>query len=113
MLGATFKENVLDIRNTRVVDIVRELEDFGITVQLDRADGDRSREYGLVTPFETLKPADAVSGCRSSYYRDGGRSLIEGPLQPGGGRCPRCSTVLRRGGHPLAPRGRAMNRAVA
>ena len=30
VLGVTFKENVPDIRNTRVVDIVRELEDFGI-----------------------------------------------------------------------------------
>jgi UDP-N-acetyl-D-galactosamine dehydrogenase len=34
VLGVTFKENVPDIRNTRVIDIVRELEDFGITAQL-------------------------------------------------------------------------------
>src|SRR5471032_2615049 len=34
VLGVTFKENVPDISNTRVVDIVRELADFGITVQL-------------------------------------------------------------------------------
>ena len=46
VLGVTFKENVPDIRNTRVVDIVRELEDFGITVQLHdpMADADLLRE---------------------------------------------------------------------
>ena len=41
VLGVTFKENVPDIRNTRVVDIVRELEDFGITVQLHDPGGRR------------------------------------------------------------------------
>ena len=32
VLGITFKENCSDVRNTRVVDIVRELEDFGTKV---------------------------------------------------------------------------------
>ena len=41
VLGVTFKENVPDIRNTRVVDIVRELEDFGIAVQLHDQQGGR------------------------------------------------------------------------
>ena len=46
VLGVTFKENVPDIRNTRVVDIVRELNDFGITVQLHdpMADADLLQE---------------------------------------------------------------------
>ncbi len=34
VLGITFKENCPDIRNTRVIDIVRELEDYGITVDV-------------------------------------------------------------------------------
>jgi UDP-N-acetyl-D-galactosamine dehydrogenase len=34
ILGFTFKENVPDIRNTRVIDIVRELQDYGIKVQV-------------------------------------------------------------------------------
>src|SRR5471032_1028027 len=63
-LGVTFKENMPDIRNTRVVDIVRELEDFGIIVQLHdpEADGDLlHEEYSLsLTPLAELKPADAV-----------------------------------------------------
>src|SRR3954468_6080095 len=34
VVGLTFKENVPDTRNTKVIDIVRELESFGITVQV-------------------------------------------------------------------------------
>lgn len=34
ILGLTFKENTPDLRNTRVVDIIAELEDYGITVDL-------------------------------------------------------------------------------
>jgi UDP-N-acetyl-D-galactosamine dehydrogenase len=88
VLGATFKENVPDIRNTRVVDIVRELEDFGITVQLHdpEADGDLLREeYGLtLTHVEALKPADAiVLAVAHRQYRDGGWSLIERLMKPG------------------------------
>ncbi len=34
VLGLTFKENVSDIRNTKVVDIIRELQDYGIRVDV-------------------------------------------------------------------------------
>lgn len=34
VLGLTFKENTPDLRNTRVVDIIRELEDYGINVSV-------------------------------------------------------------------------------
>ncbi len=69
VLGVTFKENVPDIRNTRVVDIVRELEDFGITVQLHdpMADGGLLREeYDLAA--DAARPVEA-GRCR----RPGGR----------------------------------------
>src|SRR5699024_8745794 len=32
ILGMTFKENVADVRNTKVIDIVKELNDYGIEV---------------------------------------------------------------------------------
>jgi len=32
ILGLSFKENVPDLRNTRVVDIIQELKDYGVTV---------------------------------------------------------------------------------
>lgn len=64
ILGVTFKENVPDTRNTRVIDIVRELETFGISVQIAdpmaRAE-DLWHEYGLkLTDPADLEPADAV-----------------------------------------------------
>jgi UDP-N-acetyl-D-galactosamine dehydrogenase len=33
-MGATFKENVSDIRNSKVADVVRELKDFGVNVEV-------------------------------------------------------------------------------
>jgi UDP-N-acetyl-D-galactosamine dehydrogenase len=90
VLGVTFKENVPDIRNTRVVDIVRELEDFGIIVQLHdpEADGDLLKEeYGLaLTPLDRLRPADAiVLAVAHRLYRDGGWTLLKPLLKPAGG----------------------------
>jgi len=88
VLGVTFKENVPDIRNTRVVDIVRELEDFGITVQLHdpEADGDLlHEEYGLtLTPLEAMKPADAlVLAVAHRKYREAGWDLVKSLIKPG------------------------------
>ena len=64
VLGMTFKENVPDVRNSKVVDIVSEIESFGIRVQVTdpEADaGETAREYGVtLVPFENLEPADAV-----------------------------------------------------
>jgi len=50
VLGLTFKENCPDLRNTRVVDLVRELESFGADVDVHDpwADADEARKhYGL------------------------------------------------------------------
>jgi UDP-N-acetyl-D-galactosamine dehydrogenase len=88
VLGVTFKENVPDIRNTRVVDIVRELEDFGITVQLHDPEADSEllrEEYQLtLTPLEKLQPADAVVlAVAHTRYRAGGWELIKPLLRAG------------------------------
>jgi UDP-N-acetyl-D-galactosamine dehydrogenase len=64
VLGMTFKEDVPDIRNSKVIDIVRELERFGVRVQV--ADplalpAETQHEYGVtLTPMDRLQPADAV-----------------------------------------------------
>ncbi|HEY5642653.1 MAG TPA: Vi polysaccharide biosynthesis UDP-N-acetylglucosamine C-6 dehydrogenase TviB [Gammaproteobacteria bacterium] len=50
MLGLTFKENCPDLRNTKVVDMVRELEGYGIEVDVHDpwVDADEAKhEYGL------------------------------------------------------------------
>ncbi|MGH6636692.1 MAG: nucleotide sugar dehydrogenase [Gammaproteobacteria bacterium] len=64
VLGLTFKENVPDLRNTRVIDIVRELKDYQIDVQIvdPLADPAEARhEYGIdLTPESELRAAHAV-----------------------------------------------------
>jgi UDP-N-acetyl-D-galactosamine dehydrogenase len=50
VLGITFKENCPDIRNSKVVDVIRELQSFGTTVHIydPQADGEEvQHEYGL------------------------------------------------------------------
>ncbi len=105
VLGVTFKENVPDIRNTRVVDIVRELEDFGIAVQLHdpEADGDLLKEeYGLtLTALEQLKPADAVVlAVAHRTYRDGGWDFLRPLLKASGGFVADVPGLLDRTGVP-------------
>jgi UDP-N-acetyl-D-galactosamine dehydrogenase len=50
VLGLAFKENCPDLRNTRIVDFVRELKDFGVNVDVCDpwvAPEDARREYGI------------------------------------------------------------------
>jgi UDP-N-acetyl-D-galactosamine dehydrogenase len=50
ILGLTFKENCPDLRNTRVVDIMHELQDYGVHVDIHDPHADPSdaqREYGI------------------------------------------------------------------
>lgn len=64
LLGLTFKENCPDLRNSKVIDIIRELQDYGIEVQVcdpcaDPAEAEH--EYGVtLCPAGELKPAVAV-----------------------------------------------------
>ena len=64
VLGVTFKEDVPDTRNSKVADVVRELERFGVRVQVhDPLAGPDyvMHEYGIaLTPRGALEPADAV-----------------------------------------------------
>lgn len=64
ILGLTFKENVPDLRNTRVIDIIHELEDFGVDIQVTDAYADAreaQEEYDInLIPYEELHPAEAV-----------------------------------------------------
>ncbi|MGJ0491233.1 nucleotide sugar dehydrogenase [Methylobacter sp.] len=64
ILGFTFKENVPDIRNTRVIDIYKELQTYGINVQVFDPMSDPNEimeEYGVkLSAEDELKPAHAV-----------------------------------------------------
>jgi UDP-N-acetyl-D-galactosamine dehydrogenase len=64
VLGLTFKENVPDIRNSKVIDIVRELKEYGVGVLVHDpvADPEEARhEYGVgLTSLEAAGPVDGV-----------------------------------------------------
>ena len=64
VLGFTFKENCPDSRNTKVIDIIKELSEYGITPLVADLIADTSeakREYGVeFTPLESIKDMDAV-----------------------------------------------------
>ena len=90
VLGLTFKEDVPDIRNTRVVDIVAELRSFGVEVALHdplAAADEVAHEYGLtLTPRGDLPPADAVVlAVPHAAFRAEGWRLMAGLLRDGRG----------------------------
>jgi UDP-N-acetyl-D-galactosamine dehydrogenase len=64
VLGLTFKEDCPDLRNSRVIDIVRELESYGVTVHVHDplADpGEAAHEYGVgLKAWEQLPRASAI-----------------------------------------------------
>jgi len=64
VLGLTFKEDCPDIRNSRVIDVVRELESFGITVNVHDPMADAAEtlhEYGVtLTAWDDLPRAEAI-----------------------------------------------------
>ncbi|MCJ2165341.1 MULTISPECIES: nucleotide sugar dehydrogenase [unclassified Pseudodesulfovibrio] len=64
VLGLTFKENVPDLRNTRVVDILAELEDYGVEVLVHDAEADREEareELGVdLCSLDDLRNLDAL-----------------------------------------------------
>jgi len=78
VLGLTFKEDVPDLRNSKVIDVINELHSFGVEVAVHdpvAAAADAQHEYGIVlTPWEELAPADALVAAVSH------RSYLERPL---------------------------------
>lgn len=88
IMGFTFKENVPDIRNTKVVDIVKGLESFGIYVQVYEPHAAPEivyHEYGIkLVPFDKLLLADAIIlAVKHKSFVEGGWSLITSLLKDG------------------------------
>ena len=88
IMGLTFKENCPDLRNTRVVDIVRELSDYNVTVDIfdpwvDPAEA--RHEYGLdpvATPSEAAYDA-IILAVAHDRFRDMGAEGIRALGKPG------------------------------
>lgn len=64
VLGLTFKEDCSDLRNSKVVDIIRELQSYGADVRVSDPAADPEEamhEYGVrIDPFEALPRAEAI-----------------------------------------------------
>ncbi|WP_370297770.1 nucleotide sugar dehydrogenase [Ammoniphilus sp. YIM 78166] len=63
IMGVTFKENVPDVRNSKVVDIVRELHEYGIDTYVIDPHADEYevwKEYGFELAGNDIPPVDAV-----------------------------------------------------
>ncbi len=90
VLGLTFKENVPDTRNSKVIDVVRHLQADGVTVEvhdpLALAD-EVHREYGIgLVDLKALRPADAiVLAVAHDDYLKGGWDLAKRLLKNGQG----------------------------
>ncbi|RYY39310.1 MAG: nucleotide sugar dehydrogenase [Chitinophagaceae bacterium] len=72
VLGATFKENVSDIRNSKVADVVKELQSFFLNVDVHDPyadDAELRHEYGFGLTPEIGKDYDAVivTVCHDTY----------------------------------------------
>lgn len=88
ILGFTFKENVPDTRNTRVIDIIHELEEHGIQplVHDPYADPDEVyEEYGItLCSYEDLTNLDAVVlAVAHDEYKTLTDSFFKGLYKPG------------------------------
>lgn len=89
VLGLTFKENCPDLRNTRVIDLIAELHDYGMNVDVHDpwADPEEARqEYGLdLTQKPRLGSYDAiVLAVAHRQYRQMGAGAIRAWLKAGG-----------------------------
>ncbi|TLS19613.1 MAG: nucleotide sugar dehydrogenase [Betaproteobacteria bacterium] len=89
VLGLTFKENCPDLRNSKVPDIIAELQSYGIDVAVHDpvADPAEARhEYGLdLSRWDDLPVADAVVvAVAHGDYRDMGLRVIRNKIRDNG-----------------------------
>ena len=90
VLGLTFKENCADLRNSRVVDVISELHDYGckVSVHDPLADpAEAEREYGIrLCTWEAMPRADALVVCvaHESYLNMRFEEILQKVKLPGG-----------------------------
>lgn len=89
VLGLTFKENCPDLRNSKVADVVRELQDFGceVTVHDPVAEAREAvHEYGIkLVNWKELPQADAlVAAVSHKEYLSMPQADLMAKLRPGG-----------------------------
>lgn len=82
LLGLTFKENCPDLRNSKVIDIIRELEEYGVKVQTHDPLADpveAKHEYGVtLLKLEDMEPAAAlISAVAHDEYRGWSHDMLK------------------------------------
>ncbi len=88
VLGLTFKENVPDLRNSKVIDVIRELQSYGAAVHVHDPIAEPAaavHEYGIeLTAWEALpKAAAIVLAVPHRWYLDKGVAGLLSRAQPG------------------------------
>jgi UDP-N-acetyl-D-galactosamine dehydrogenase len=89
VLGITFKENVADLRNSKVPGIIHELEDYGLDVLVHdpvASSEDARHEYNVgLKDLEELKDLDAcILAVAHDAYKDTGLSSLLENVKQGG-----------------------------
>lgn len=89
VLGLTFKENCPDLRNSKVIDVIRELESFGATVHVHdpvAEAAEAQHEYGVdLVAWEHLPKANAiVAAVAHKELMDKPLDELLSKLSPGG-----------------------------
>ena len=89
MLGLTFKENVSDLRNSRIPEIVRELNELGIAVAIHdplASAKEAQHEYGLtLTPLQEFSNLDAlILAVAHDQFKTLNAANIGAMVKPGG-----------------------------
>jgi UDP-N-acetyl-D-galactosamine dehydrogenase len=88
ILGATFKENVSDVRNSKVADVYKELISFGVNVDVADPFADSvalEKEYGItLTEFENKKYDAIILAVNHAPYMNFTKSDMKNMLnEPG------------------------------
>ena len=105
ILGMTFKEDVPDIRNSKIIDIVRQLERVGVRTQVHdplALASETSDEYGVtLQSVDALQPADTVIlAVAHRSYIEQGWPLMARLLKNGKGTVIDVKSRLDRGSKP-------------
>ncbi|MCB1998865.1 MAG: nucleotide sugar dehydrogenase, partial [Rhodoferax sp.] len=87
VMGLTFKENCGDLRNSKVIDIIKELQSYGVDVHVTDPTADPEEamhEYGVqLEAWDDLPRADAIVAAvahreyQAMSVEDLGRKLIK------------------------------------
>ena len=89
LFRSTFKEDCADLRNSKVVDIIHELQSYGVEVCVHDPEADAEEamhEYGVrLLPWDELPRADAIVAAvaHKSYQRLDSEDLLRKVVKGG------------------------------